>query len=585
MAQSHQDSWSTALVVVAMDIGTAFSGYALSFVDLYLKKSINDVQARQWRSSAHTTGKTPTCVLCKPNKEFDSFGYDAENKFASLAEKEEHQGWYFFQNFKMRLYQEKNLDRNIELIDVSGTKRMPALDVFAMSIKFLKDDAIHQAQENKTGLSETDFYWILTVPAIWSDKSKQFMREAAEKAGIEPSQLRLALEPECASVFCREISIRRSTSNSGNGANFLPMESGTRYMVIDMGGGTIDVTVHETTSTGALKELHQASGGDWGATKVNEAFNSFMVKMFGVQVWKEFRETCMEDFFKFTRDFEQKKYVPPEDQVNIPMPVSLIDLHRKKEGCELEQTVASMPFPTDASVSYRRGKLTMNAAQFKERFFGECIKDILDHIKKILGEVPNLKRLLLVGGFSECSLVKNAIKREFPHYTITVPEEAATAVLRGAILYGRDPSVIKSRICKFTYGFDWSEEYNPMIHPRDKRIDTDDGPYCSDIFKKLVEVGQEVNVGHCSDETETFVTYKSQERIAFPFYKSTQKSPRFVTDEGCTHIGTLYMDVPYSREGVNRSVFIQVQFGGTEITAKVRDRTGHRVKSARFDLL
>ncbi|KAL3881574.1 hypothetical protein ACJMK2_027997 [Sinanodonta woodiana] len=580
-----EDPWSTALVVVTIDIGTSFSGYAYSFLDQYLTKSINDVQARQWRSSAHTTGKTPTCVLCKPNKEFDSFGYDAENKFASLADKEEHHGWYFFQNFKMRLYQEQTLNRNIELIDVSGTKRLPALDVFAMSIKFLKDDAIRQAHEQKTELQEMDFYWVLTVPAIWSDKSKQFTREAAEKAGIQSSHLRLALEPECASVFCREIAIRRSTGGSGTGATFIPMESGTKYMVIDMGGGTIDVTVHETTSTGALKELYQASGGDWGATKVNEAFSSFMVKMFGAQVWKEFRETCMDDFFKFTRDFEQKKYAPPEDQFNVPMPVSLLDLHRKNEGCELEQSLKSMPFTVDASVSYRRGKLTMSAAQFKERFFGECIKDILDHIKTIIGKVANLKRLLLVGGFSECSYVKNAIKHEFPDHTITVPEGAATAVLRGAILYGRDPSVIKSRICKFTYGFDWSEEYNPKIHPLNKRIATDDGAYCSDIFKKLVEVGQEVNVGHCSEEIETFVTYSSQERIAFPFYKSTQKSPRFVTDESCTHIGTLYMDVPYSREGVNRSVFIQVQFGGTEITAQVRDRAGLKVKSARFDLL
>ncbi|KAK3576504.1 hypothetical protein CHS0354_034179 [Potamilus streckersoni] len=92
----------------------------------------------------------------------------------------------------------------------------------------------------------------------------------------------------------------------------------------------------------------------------------------------------------------------------------------------------------------------MNAEQFTEIFFGKCIKNNLDRIKKILAKVPNLKTLLFVG-------------------------EASTVVLRRAILYGRDPSVIKSRICKFTNGFDWSEEYNPMIHPRDKRIDTDDG--------------------------------------------------------------------------------------------------------------
>jgi len=31
-----------------------------------------------------------------------------------------------------------------------------------------------------TQVKERDISWVLTVPAIWSDGSKQFMREAAE---------------------------------------------------------------------------------------------------------------------------------------------------------------------------------------------------------------------------------------------------------------------------------------------------------------------------------------------------------------------------------------------------------------------
>ncbi|KAK3576506.1 hypothetical protein CHS0354_034181 [Potamilus streckersoni] len=268
----------------------------------------------------------------------------------------------------MRLYVEKNPDRNIELTDVSGTKRMPALDVFAMSIKFLKDDAVTLTQKKKTRLREMDFYWVLTVPALWSGKSKQFMREAAEKAGIDPSQLRLALEPECASVFCRETAIRRSSEDPGSSANFLPMESGTKYMVIDMGGETIDVSVYKTTKTGALKELHQASGGDWGATRVNEVFSMFMVKVFGAPVWTEFREKYMDEFFKFTRDFEQRKCAPLEDQVHISMPVSLIELHKKKEECDFSQSLRSMHFPDDSSVFLKEGQID-NKCNAVQRMF------------------------------------------------------------------------------------------------------------------------------------------------------------------------------------------------------------------------
>ena len=42
--------------------------------------------------------------------------------------------------------------------------------------------------------------------------------------------------------------------------------AGTRYVVVDCGGGTVDITVHELSSTGQLIELHRATGGPHGST-------------------------------------------------------------------------------------------------------------------------------------------------------------------------------------------------------------------------------------------------------------------------------------------------------------------------------
>jgi len=40
----------------------------------------------------------------------------------------------------------------------------------------------------------------------------------------------------------------------------------TRYMVVDCGGGTVDVTVHELdVLNGQLHELHKATGGPHGS--------------------------------------------------------------------------------------------------------------------------------------------------------------------------------------------------------------------------------------------------------------------------------------------------------------------------------
>lgn len=57
---------------------------------------------------------------------------------------------------------------------------MKAVDVFGAAIKFMKDTLmvnINKSTGNK--ISEADIHWIITVPAIWDLKAKQFMRDAA----------------------------------------------------------------------------------------------------------------------------------------------------------------------------------------------------------------------------------------------------------------------------------------------------------------------------------------------------------------------------------------------------------------------
>jgi molecular chaperone DnaK (HSP70) len=79
--------------------------------------------------------------------------------------------------------------------------------------------------------------WVITVPAIWSDAAKQFMREAAFRAGliteIDSDKLVIALEPEAASVFIQTSKIEYHKEDN-NGMNL--MKPGTKYMVIDAGG-------------------------------------------------------------------------------------------------------------------------------------------------------------------------------------------------------------------------------------------------------------------------------------------------------------------------------------------------------------
>ena len=97
---------SSYLVVVAIDFGTTYSGFAFSFIKDQGKDSI--FMNRDWvNEQGGQTSKTPTCLLLKPDLSFDSFGYEAIEKYASLEGEGEEKEYLFFKNFKMTLHNDE----------------------------------------------------------------------------------------------------------------------------------------------------------------------------------------------------------------------------------------------------------------------------------------------------------------------------------------------------------------------------------------------------------------------------------------------------------------------------------------------
>lgn len=63
------------------------------------------------------------------------------------------------------------------LEDIEG-KQVPAHTIFAMSINFLKMEILKSLTKH-SGYTIEDVHFIITIPAVWTDAAKQFMREAA----------------------------------------------------------------------------------------------------------------------------------------------------------------------------------------------------------------------------------------------------------------------------------------------------------------------------------------------------------------------------------------------------------------------
>ena len=100
------------------------------------------------------------------------------------------------------------------------------------------------------------------------------MRKAAFKAGLiqdeSSDRLALALEPEAACVACE--------------AENEALREGHRFMVLDCGGGTVDITMHrvvEKQPRMQLDEMCRPSGGPWGSTFVDSEFGAFIKDLVG----------------------------------------------------------------------------------------------------------------------------------------------------------------------------------------------------------------------------------------------------------------------------------------------------------------
>lgn len=100
-------SMSPPSVVVAIDLGTTFSGYAFSTAKDF-KKDPAIVYANQiWTGTNQVNVKCPTCILLDQKKDCIAFGFEAKEKFKEVLKNKEQNEYYFFEKFKMNLYSEQ----------------------------------------------------------------------------------------------------------------------------------------------------------------------------------------------------------------------------------------------------------------------------------------------------------------------------------------------------------------------------------------------------------------------------------------------------------------------------------------------
>lgn len=160
-------------------------------------------------------------------------------------------------------------------LTTEGYDEYTAIDAIARYLRALHG-AILKRMKELLGNETTNFRYSLTVPTIWSDKTKKNMREATLMAGIiqrhdHPCRLMLVNEPEAAAMFY---------SKDTYFTQMFPDKKNFCVLVCDAGGGTVDMATFEYNKTKdggySIDEVTPGSGDICGASILDDKFRKLI---------------------------------------------------------------------------------------------------------------------------------------------------------------------------------------------------------------------------------------------------------------------------------------------------------------------
>ncbi|WAR14077.1 HS12A-like protein [Mya arenaria] len=366
-----------------------------------------------------------------------------------------------------------------------------------------------------------------------------------DKAGVDSKRLKLALEPECTSIWCETL---------GKDVKGSVAIKGSQFMVVDLGGGTADISVHQRKPDGTLKEIHKASGGPWGGIYVDENYMKMLNGLFGEEALIDLRKYKTSDYFDVTREFELKKRSFDTDKTKhiiIRISASLWDFAEKYSAKSLHERTASLNMRENSITTRGKDKLKIDAAVVRP-WFERPIDLLIQHLKSLLAE-PKMKKVrtvILVGGFGESPYVQKKMRNEIPAVRLIVPGDAGLAVVKGAVRFGNNATIVPYRIMKYTYGTRMFDIFDGKKHPNEKQVWLDEKWLVDNCFNVFVRVNEEVGMGQQVTRESTPALKISKTQV----YRTTQDNPKYTTDAGCELLGTVQLesstDIPLQQQTI-----------------------------------
>ena len=354
------------------------------------------------------------------------------------------------------------------------------------------------------------------------------------------------------------------------------------YMVLDIGGGTVDVAIHKVNEEdNTVDSVLPPTGNDGGGTKVNEEFSKLLQRIVGDPQFKNFRKKYgpQSDAIISTltyHDFEfNKKHFGADFETEDDLSITL---HHKFVGYYTTEAINDgVEALNDDRVELDEDTLIIHFSKLKE-LFEPAVKSIIDCTSSALDRSPvAINKIYLVGGFGGCKYIyktlSNFLQKRGCKVDVIVPKLNELAVSRGAVILKQRPEIVKSRCSNAYYGIAQCEKFDPKKHNiAYKKCNAEMGcDYCHDLFCVFIKKDEVVRSNSCFKHS--FLPYNhSQSKARIAVYRTTKENVKYVTDrrgnpaDGVTLIGTITLNTPPgSFKYEQRNIDITIYLGGTEL--------------------
>ena len=183
----------------------------------------------------------------------------------ALADTLENEKWIDFKFFKMKLYHNEDF--------VVDGQRVSIKEVVRLFLRILKIECLDYEKGRRNRPVVTDeIQWGITIPTIWGNRERELMTEIAED--VLGNHVRVLSEPE-GPILSALI------HSTGNG--IFALKKSRVNLVVDIGGGTTDITLMEEISEDAaceypLRVVAATDGVGVGGNNIDEAYWTYVLR-------------------------------------------------------------------------------------------------------------------------------------------------------------------------------------------------------------------------------------------------------------------------------------------------------------------